>query len=565
MLLTSWIRGFQQRLLVRRAAQPRRQTSQFTPTVAIVEVLEQRQLLSGFAATDGASVVATWIGSYTAVQIQPGDQKIVAAGNAADPALNIGLAVARFDSQGNADATYGSGGLSNPLQGAKPQSAWALALQPDGKAVVAGDNGLDVGVARLNTNGSPDSSFGTGGFNTFSVQPGYDSARGIGLQSTGKIVVSGFSGSSTDPNSSVSSAFLARFTINGAIDSGNGGFGKVTHGKATGDAITSFGPNSNFDALAVQPDNKVVAVGTFSPASYELVVARYTAAGVLDTSFNGNGYSEFLPAGLSYTEGWSVALQSDGKVVAAGDCLGVDGQRDILVARFNSNGTLDTSFGGGAGYARLHVGGGTSPTYDYGRGVAIQSDGKIVVGGWETVSGVGASVLVTRFNTDGTPDQTFAPGGFKVGASAAGHAFVGYGIALESDGSIIVAGSDHARIAGTNGSTTYPMLTRFFGSSTPASALPASGNLALAPAAAPLTAMRRLTQPGGKWALAGSLGSNVGSNNLSQPGSTVIQVGGTVALAVPDIGGGSADNLAGVGDDLFDSHGTNLLKGRNRR
>ena len=568
MLLSSWIRGFQQRLLVHRAAKPRRRTSQFGPTVADVEVLEERRLLSGFAPTDGASVVEAWTGNYQAVKIQPGDQKIVAAGTATAP-LPGGVAVERYDSQGNADATYHSGGLSN-LAGMTMSSGHALALQPDGKAVVAGDavvaGSRDVGVARLNVNGSLDSGFGTGGFDTFSIQPGADAAYGVGLQSTGKIVVSGSSLNST-LSTAVYSAFVARFTATGAIDSGKGGFGKVVHGNATGDTLTSFGQagsgstGSGLGQIAVQPDDMVVAVGGFTPdgVTTELVVARYTAAGALDTTFNGKGYSVFLPAGISSTNGTSVALQSDGRIVVAGYCSGVDGRADMLVARFNSNGTLDTSFGGGAGYVRFDVDGTASVTAEIGNGVVIQTDGKIVVGGYERGSGP-SNVLVARFNADGTLDQTFAPGGFKLGAPPAGHSFAGAAVALEADGSIIVAGSD----AWTDNSS-HPLLMRFFGSSTPAGALRASGSAALAPSDAPQTAIQTLTQPAGNMAFAGPFVSNDGFINPSQPASTAIQVGGAVTPATPVNGGASADDLTGATIDLFDSHGTNLLKGRNRR
>src|SRR5437762_1351679 len=94
-----------------------------------MEGLEERQLLSGFGSADGAYIVESWSGGYADVKIQPTDQKIVAAGGASS-----GLAVARYDSVGNADSSYGSGGLSTPAGGG---GAGGLVLQPDGKAVVS--------------------------------------------------------------------------------------------------------------------------------------------------------------------------------------------------------------------------------------------------------------------------------------------------------------------------------------------------------------------------------------------------------------------------------------------
>jgi uncharacterized delta-60 repeat protein len=141
----------------------------------------------------------------------------------------------------------------------------------------------------------------------------------------------------------------------------------------------------------------------------------------------------------------------------------------MLVARFNTNGTLDTSFGGGIGYVRLDGPG--SPSEAEGFDVAIQpADGKIVVVGTTTVTGGPGNVMVARFNVDGTPDATFATGGYKIGSPPPNDSFGATGVALESDGSIIVAGGDNG----------HPLLMRFFGGPT-ASALPASGGAVLAP------------------------------------------------------------------------------------
>ena len=89
---------------------------------------------------------------------------------------------------------------------------------------------------------------------------------------------------------------------------------------------------------------------------------RYTASGSLDTTFNGSGYSVLFPAGFSSIYAKAVELQSDGKIIVAGSSTGIDGSSDMLVARYNSNGTLDTGFGGGSGFVRLDVDGTASAT-----------------------------------------------------------------------------------------------------------------------------------------------------------------------------------------------------------
>jgi uncharacterized delta-60 repeat protein len=194
-------------------------------------------------------------------------------------------------------------------------------------------------------------------------------------------------------------------------------------------------------------------------------VSRFTASGTLDKTFNGTGNTLFLPAGISNAVGGGVALQSNGKIVVAGFGTGTDGADDLLVARFNTNGTLDTSFGGGSGYVRLDEGAVASSS-ERGREVAIQPDGKIVVVGVTYVDGNGnpSRVIVARFNVDGTPDSAFAPGGYKIGAplpDTGFHSFDTVGVALQSDGSIIVAGSDDQDA--TNNYVGHPFLMRFYG------------------------------------------------------------------------------------------------------
>ena len=120
-----------------------------------------------------------------------------------------------------------------------------------------GSGGPKLGVARFNTNGSLDNSFGSGGGTIFDVQPGTEYAYAVGLQSTGKIVVAGFSDSLGS-----TSAAVARFTTSGAIDSGTGGFGDIVNGAASGYTLTQFGLGGVFANVAIQPDNKVVAVGS---------------------------------------------------------------------------------------------------------------------------------------------------------------------------------------------------------------------------------------------------------------------------------------------------------------
>lgn len=413
-----------------------------------LERLEERQLLSGFGPADGAYVEESWYSGfkgYLDVQIQPVDQKIVAAGSVLS---NRGAAIARYDSVGNPDTSYGSNGLSTS-PGGSPAWYAGLTLQPDGKAVLSAVNTTwhSFGAGRFNTNGSLDTGFGTGGWSSIGVSTYGQYPYGVGLQSTGKIVACGYT--FTNSAWTTSSAVLARLTSSGTIDSGKGGFGQVLTGnRATGYTMTAFGAqNAEFKDLAIQPDDKVVVVGDITPdqtfpAAYDaqVIVARYTAAGILDTTFNGSGYSVLTLPGTLHTSmpfyPTAVALQADGKIIVVSTAQDTNGPNDMLIARFNASGTLDSAFGGGAGYVRL------ASIATSGDVVIQPGDQKIVVAGSQ-----GGTVVVARLNTDGTMDSTFGTGGYKIGAPPTGagyHDFGARGMALQSNGNIIVAGSDYS-------------------------------------------------------------------------------------------------------------------------
>jgi uncharacterized delta-60 repeat protein len=466
----------------RRPASSRRRTAR-----PRLEPLDGRLLLSGFGPADGAYIVEDRAGGdYRDVQIQPTTQAIVAVGVPGNSSYAFG--VERYNSDGSPDTSFGNSGLASPLLGPGQRTS-SLVLQPDGKVVVAGQvnipGSVDIGLARLNPDGTPDAGFGSGGWTGFSVQPGADTASGVALQSTGKIVVAGQSNLlTTSPYNP--STLVARFTAGGAIDSGKGAFGQVVRGQAAGYTLTSFTSYSSgsqaYVDVAVQPDDKLVAVGSFSNDgnNFKPVVARYTATGTLDKTFNGKGYAVLAPAGISSLNARAVALQSNGQIVVVGSCSDIDGADDMLVARYNADGTLDTGFAGGAGYVRIDVDGTASQTQERGTDVAIQPDGKIVVAGnLQREADLSGSVMVARLNTDGTLDSTFGVGGIKLGTPLAGtgyHFFMGWRVALQSNGNIIVAGTDDW---GTTGDTSHPLLMRFFPTTT--SPLQSGGVSALAP------------------------------------------------------------------------------------
>jgi uncharacterized delta-60 repeat protein len=201
-----------------------------------------------------------------------------------------------------------------------------------------------------------------------------------------------------------------------------------------GKATTDFG--SNDDAVGdvvVQPDGKIVVAGTRGGDFGAFAVARYNTDGSLDTSFNGDGKAENSGGFGTGSEGHGVALQADGKIVVAGNVCGLLGC-DFQLQRYRTDGSLDTSFHAD-GTVGISVGGLRN---DSALAVAVQPDGKIVAAGetCEASSGFDCDVVVMRLQSDGSLDSSFA-GGIVVTHFAPGH-FLDVGVQV--DGTVVAAG-----------------------------------------------------------------------------------------------------------------------------
>jgi uncharacterized delta-60 repeat protein len=214
-----------------------------------------------------------------------------------------------------------------------------------------------------------------------------------------------------------------------SLDTSFGADGRVTTSFSAGNDVGS--------GIAVQSDGKIVVVGTSGDdgsGTSEFAVARFNVDGSLDLSFSGDGMvtTSFL-AGNDVGSG--IAVQSDDKIVVVGTSDNLSGTSEFAVARFNVDGSLDNSFGGdGMVTASFSAGD------DVGSGIAVQSDGKIVVVGTsDNLSGTSV-FAVARFNVDGSLDNSFSGDGMVTASFLAGND-VGSGIAVQSDGKIIVVGT----------------------------------------------------------------------------------------------------------------------------
>ena len=260
-----------------------------------------------------------------------------------------------------------------------------MALQADGKIIAAGTDFVDFNpgdmsdtdfaLARYNADGSLDPTFGNGGTVTTDFFGTEDDALSVLIQPDGKIVAVG---SGNDPADFYDFAAV-RYLSNGALDTTFGVGGRVS---------TDFG-DRGFDrahSAALQADGKIVTAGfatSVDGISENFAVARYTSSGVLDTTFSSDGRTQ-IDFGSCCQDAWQVLLQSDGKIVTIGFPNSEGSDSDFLLARLNSTGSLDTTFGIG-GKVRTSFGnlnGGA-------QGGLLQADGKIVAVGFQATSSSG--------------------------------------------------------------------------------------------------------------------------------------------------------------------------------
>ena len=317
----------------------------------------------------------------------------------------------------------------------------AVVIQPDGKIVAAATGFLGGAVGRFNSDGSVDTTFGNGGFavsKSLDSQPGISSA--LALQADGKILVTG-------------ADLIGRYTSEGQLDTTFGSSGIA----ALNSAIAT--------AIALQSDGKIL-VTTGSGAPTELfssqylpspqagAIARYNTNGSLDTNFGISGQAACVASAPA------IAIQSNGKIVVAGAITSklitlllsdgvtvADNQTGFGLVRYNSNGSVDTTFnpGGGIGTGGgIITGFGSSFPAGSAFALAIQSNGEIVVAG-QAGNGnqqfTSSSFVLARYTSTGHLDTTFGSNGTVITTLSQGHISFVSALVLQSDGKIVAAGN----------------------------------------------------------------------------------------------------------------------------
>ena len=339
---------------------------------------------------NGAAITPIGSGNESARAIAlQSDGKILVAGSSFDGG-SVSFALVRYLPDGALDATFGSAGVVTTAMGSGDSQAYGVAVMPDGRIAVGGTatNGAntDFAVACYLSDGSLDTSFGSGGKVLTDFNSTNDEARGLALQSNGQIILAGKS--NTGPNSTVA---LARYTLSGSLDTTFGTGGKVK---------TSAGLNAMALSLCLQKDDKIVIAGsTHSGAGtkYDFLVCRYLSNGTLDGT--GGNVTSFANQD---DFGYALALESNGQLVVAGSSNN-GGNNDIAVARYNLSNALDTSFDGD-GKVTTAIGTGDEAASS----VAIQTDGCILVAG-STQDGSQSKIVLVRYRTAPFPEAVLQP------------------------------------------------------------------------------------------------------------------------------------------------------------
>jgi uncharacterized delta-60 repeat protein len=383
--------------------------------------------------------------AYTCLALQ-NDSKIVTAGFSTIGQL-LDFSLTRYDTTGNLDQSFGINGKVTTMVNSWSCSIHTLNIQSDGKMIVAGyaDNGnyLDFVSARYNIDGSLDTTFGTGGFVITSFGIGSE-VTSSAIQSDGKIVVAGYMGFSSGLQSGGTKFALARYNLNGSLDSTFGIHGKITT------AVRDMGDGAS--TMGIQYDGKIVLGGWSYKQNglgitTDIALVRYNYNGIIDSTFgiDGKVITEIgISSGLS-----KLLILDDNKILTCGNTYNGANQ-DFALVRYNNDGNPDTSFGiNGIAITSIGIGD------DRAQSLVLQPDKKfIVIGSTSDVNnGFQSNFALARYNANGSLDNTFGINGITVTIDSTISAFTA-GM-LQTDGKLLTAGM--TRVYNTG----YSVLARY--------------------------------------------------------------------------------------------------------
>ncbi len=364
----------------------------------------------------------------------------------------------RLNANGTIDTTFGGGDgvVTTPISAApQDDTANAVALGPGGTIYAAGGTDpvgtdlSDIAVARYDSSGTLDPDFGGGDGIVVIPQPNINSATAIQVQGDGKPVIAG-----SGPFVADSDWLIARFKMDGDLDPTFNPAGSTPGVNTT--SFTSFGDGPS--ALQILGDGRLLTAGA-SNFGGDIALAQYTSVGVLDTAGFGAGTGKATLALPEAQTANALAIDASGRPVVAGEQMNTTGSffRDFLVARFNANGSPDAAFSGdGVQTTSFVAGDGTRVAKA--TGVAIQADGRILAAGDAFINcpGLGcADLALARYGDNGELDPEFAGDGTKTLGIGADNDFA-YALVLQTTPSARPSrgpGEVRAVVAGESGNS----------------------------------------------------------------------------------------------------------------
>ena len=338
--------------------------------------------------------------SNVAFAVQP-DGKVVTVGFSEDLGTSK-LTVFRYLPAGNLDETFANQGVFEGTFNAVTNHAQAVALQPDGKILVAGyvtsiqpikQNNEDLLVLRFNANGTLDNTFGLNGVQKLNLEFN-ERPVGIQLTSDNKILIAG-----TEFKSTTANFFVYRLNSNGNVDNtfGTDGVKRV---------FITNGAWNYCHAMTLQPDGKILLAGevkSFTGFSFALI--RLEANGDYDTSFSGDGKTT-NNIGSTDDGATAMALQADGKILLGGYSVTTNSKTALVLTRFNPDGSLDGTFGA-SGDILMQLGTDYCSIAD----LCLTPSGKIMVAGTAKRYPSYFDFFLARFKSDGSLDTDFGDQG----------------------------------------------------------------------------------------------------------------------------------------------------------
>ncbi|MDP9302196.1 MAG: delta-60 repeat domain-containing protein [Actinomycetota bacterium] len=381
----------------------------------------------------GGKVTQSFTGRYAGIEAVAfqSDGKIVAVGSATTPDGDGEFVVSRYNVDGTPDATFNGDGTfaMGLVSGCCDETLLDVAIQPDGKIVAVGysyDHGAltySPVLIRLRPDGRLDGTFGNGGV-VLDDALAFSEADAVALQPDGKIVVAG----KASPD--VTRFFVARYGTDGVPDTTFSGDGRQR---------TTFGGGFAWaEDVAVLDGGKILAVGRADDQTGRLgfALARYTLKGGLDQSFGTRGR---VLSQLGREGAWahSVAILP-GKHILVGGEVYSRSTGSFAVARYTADGTLDPAYGGGDGWTRTPLDSGLTHAF----GMALQPDGKPILAGYATPGNQRYYFTLVRYGLHGAVDRTFGDNGIVLTSfgPTTGDGDFAQAVAVDDQGRILAGG-----------------------------------------------------------------------------------------------------------------------------